>query len=99
MTTPSDYRAAVREHQRLQVLQALSRSPEYTAPVALLLTDLRAHGHPLPYDSLCALLAWLDEAGLVITLGEQVPVARLTQRGDDVARGTARHPGVARPGP
>jgi hypothetical protein len=99
MTTPTDFREAVREDQRLRVLQALTRAPDYTAPAALLLADLRIHGHAVPSDALRAQLAWLDEAGLIILMGDLVPVARLTQRGEEVASGTARHPGVARPGP
>lgn len=99
MTTPTDFREAVREDQRLRVLQALGRAPGYMANEPILLANLQTHGHAVPGDGLRAILAWLDDAGLLQLRGERGEIARLTPRGAEVANGTARHPGIARPGP
>lgn len=92
----SDYRTAMTEDQRLLVLRHLADAPDQCATAAALRTALLGARHQVSADAAAALLAWLDEAGLLILMGEAVPVARLTQRGEDVACGRARHPGVAR---
>jgi len=97
--TPADYRVAVTEDQRLLILQALAIAADYTAHEHLLREALATHGQRLSGDALRGQLAWLDEQGLLTTLGDQVRVARLTLRGEDVANGVARCPGVARPRP
>lgn len=92
----SDYHNAMKEDQRLGILRALVDAPEQTETAVRLRTRLAEARHHPSADALHAMLAWLDEAGLIILMGEAVPVARLTQRGEDIARGLARHPGVAR---
>ena len=92
---PADYRTAMVEDQRRLILQHLAEAPEQCLTgvrLRVLLTEAR---HQVSADGLAALLGWLDEAGLIVLMGTAVPVARLTQRGEDVARGLARHPGVA----
>lgn len=95
----STFRAALDEDQRLLILQALAGAADYTAHEHLLREALAAHGQRLSADALRVQLAWLDEQGLLSALGDQVRVARLTLRGEDVANGAARCPGVARPRP
>jgi repressor of nif and glnA expression len=99
MTQPPDYREALREDQRLLILQHLAEAPDYTAPEHLIRARLGDQGHRLSADVLRGHLAWLDEQGHISLLGEMVQVARLTQRGEDVASGAARAPGIARTRP
>ncbi|MBV5274020.1 MAG: ArsR family transcriptional regulator [Lamprocystis purpurea] len=95
-TLPLDYRAALIEDQRRIVLNTLLGEPEQTAMLSRVREALRALRHQVSADAARVLLDWLDEAGLVTVLGDAVPVARLTQRGEDVARGDAHVFGVAR---
>lgn len=85
--------------QRLLILQTLAQENDYTAHEHLLRKALLDLGHRVSADQMRGLLAWLDEQGLITLLGEQVQVARITLRGEDVASGAARCPGVARPRP
>lgn len=87
------------EDQRLLILQCLVERGDYAAHEHLLRAHLAGLGHRVSQDALRAQLAWLDEQGLIALLGEQVQVARVTLRGEDVASGAARCPGVARPRP
>ncbi|MBP6582960.1 MAG: hypothetical protein KA204_05780, partial [Chromatiaceae bacterium] len=48
------------------------------------------------FDAVRGDLAWLAEQGLVLVTGGEIPVATLTVRGEDVARGRSQVPGVAR---
>lgn len=85
---------------RLRILQMLAREGDYTAHEhAIRKAIANEWGHGLSTDTVRAQLAWLDEQGLITMAGERVLVARLTLRGEDVATGVARVPGVARPRP
>lgn len=59
---------------------------------------LDAYGHKISRDAVRTQLAWLEEQGL-ITLRDvaDCQIATLTSRGEDVATGQARAPGVKRP--
>lgn len=63
------------------------------------LLDMKA-GYTTPRDKMITELNWLKEQGY-IDLDEcgNIYIATLTQRGLDVASGSARVPGVARPSP
>lgn len=91
----------VRERRRLAVLELLAGAPGYSHNDGVLRAALRAVGHPVSADALRADLAWLAEQGLVEVqeAAAGVRVARLRERGEDVAAGRAGCPGVARPGP
>ena len=94
------YAQAVIEDARLRMLTHLRAENDYSAHEHALRAMLRdTYGITLSAERLRGELAWLDEQGLVVVVGEAVQVARLTQRGDDVATGAARVPGVLRPGP
>jgi hypothetical protein len=93
------YAETLRADRRLCLLQALSGCPDYTAHAHLLRASLEGLGHHPSMDNLRADLAWLDEQGLIVLADGAIPVATLTLRGEDAARGLARIPGVARPRP
>lgn len=101
MTSPVDYRQAVAEDQRLAILSALAAATDYTLPAPTLRRTLEAHGHRVSAEILYSHLAWLDARPepLITLMGEAVKIARLTVRGEDVAQGRTREPGVARPAP
>jgi Fe2+ or Zn2+ uptake regulation protein len=88
----------VAEDQRLLLLQALEEDPDYSHNEHVLRSLLGAMGHNVSRDSVRTQLAWLAEQGLV-TLNDAAGtrIAKLTARGEDVALGHARAPGVARP--
>ena len=88
------------EDRRLVILRMLSAAPEYTANAFVLRPGLEAVGHAMSADQLATELAWLAEQGL-LGLGAvaDVTVAKLTQRGADVAAGRVVTPGVKRPEP
>jgi hypothetical protein len=100
MTTPTpDYQATLREDRRLCALQILASCADYTAHAHLLRDRLDPLGHRPSMDQMRGDLAWLDEQGLIVLADGAIPVATLTLRGEDVARGRALLPGVARPRP
>lgn len=93
------YSRVVTEDQRLRVLQMLAQDPEGSHNADVLRSGLAAAGHErLSARRVRALLEWLSGEGLVATedIGSLV-VARITERGEDVALGGSRHPGVAKP--
>jgi hypothetical protein len=98
MSTPS-YDDAIRADRRLAILEILAAAPDYTAHAHLIRKQLDGQGHRTAFDVLRGDLAWLDEQGALVLADGEVPVATLTLRGEDLARGVARVPGVARPVP
>lgn len=96
------YSEIVTADRRLMILRALAEDPEYSHNDAVLQRMLGAVGHTISADRLRTELRWLEEQGLVgidPVGGMGMMVARLTQRGEDVARGRTTAPGVARPRP
>lgn len=93
---PADYAENLRQDRRLALLQTLVGAPDYTAHGHLLRTALEGFGHRVSFDAVRGDLAWLAEQGLVLVTGGEIPVATLTVRGEDVARGRTLVPGVAR---
>lgn len=90
----------LQEDRRLALLRFLERSPGYEANDSLLRQALATVGLHCGRDVVRTELAWLAEQGLVRT--EQVSdvlMARLTERGEDVAAGRGSVPGVRRRGP
>jgi hypothetical protein len=98
MSEPS-YPETLRADRRLCVLQILAGCADYTAHAHLLRDRLETLGHHPSMDQARGDLAWLDEQGLIVLADGRIPVATLTLRGEDAARGVARVPGVARPRP
>lgn len=94
------YADALTEDRRLVALRLLAESGGYRANEYLMQSALSGFGHDVSADRLRADLAWLAEQGLIdVELAGTVQIAKLTQRGLDVAQGRALHPGVKRPGP
>jgi Fe2+ or Zn2+ uptake regulation protein len=86
--------------RRLEILQVLAESAEYTAHEGLLQAVLSRAGLPSSLDQLASELAWLEEQGLLQSEPfHGLIIAHLTPRGLDVATGRARVPGVQRPRP
>lgn len=88
------------EDRRLVILRHLAEDADYTVNSSILQSALEVWGHSISRDRLHADIAWLDEQGL-LTFDEvsSVYVAKITQRGLDVAQGRSTVPGVKRPGP
>lgn len=90
----------IQEDRRLVILRLLSEAQGYDLNSSILQTALANFGHRPSRDQLHTELTWLAEQGLVKTHQvHSVLVATLTSRGEDVANGLARVPGVKRPGP
>lgn len=93
------YQDIVRADQRLSLLQALAEDPDYSHNEHVLAALLQSLGHGVSRDQLRTELSWLAEQGLIKLDQAELYVARLTARGEDVAQGRSRVPGVARPRP
>lgn len=89
------------EGRRLGILRILSRRTQFTTNEYSLNDELQgAYAHNVSKDRLHADLAWLEEQDLVIVQQPRAGwIVTLTSRGDDVAKGLATVPGVARPKP
>lgn len=92
------YQKHITEHQRRSILSVLSENSDYSHNSAVLQMALHESGNSISSDKLLVELAWLAENGLITLKAEPTTVARLTQRGLDVAMGTADVPGIARKG-
>ncbi|HCQ7476717.1 MULTISPECIES: VpaChn25_0724 family phage protein [Enterobacteriaceae] len=92
----SDY---LRTDMRLVILRILSEMPSYSSNSSVIWSVLTRYGHSPSRDQVKSELRWLEEQGLVTVEDiETVLVARLSERGADVAAGRAIVPGVKRPG-
>lgn len=89
----------LREDIRLVVLRLLVEMTAYRANSSVLTMALDSYGHTLSRDQVKTELYWLAEQG-ALTLSDVGPVvvATLTERGQDIAAGRARVPGIKRPG-
>lgn len=96
MTPYSDF---IRQDIRLVILRLLAEMTGYRANSSVLTMALDTFGHALSRDQVKTELNWLAEQG-VLTLDDVGPVmvATLTERGQDIAAGRARVPGIKRPG-
>ncbi|HDY5341430.1 TPA: ArsR family transcriptional regulator [Klebsiella pneumoniae] len=93
------YADYLREDQRLLILRILSEMPSYSSNSSIIWSVLTRYGHSPSRDQVRSELRWLEEQGLVTVDDiETVLVARLSERGSDVAAGRAVVPGVKRPG-
>ena len=96
----SDLAQILREDRRLVLLRLLADGDDYCANLYLLHAALPGFGHATSEDQVRTDLEWLSEQGLVkVSAPGGVPLAKLTSRGEDVATGRARVPGVKRPRP
>ncbi|MGF6098884.1 ArsR family transcriptional regulator [Pseudomonas sp. 18175] len=96
MTPYSDF---IRQDVRLVILRLLAEMAAYRANSSVLTMALDSYGHTLSRDQVKTELHWLAEQGaLSISDVGPVLVATLTERGQDIAAGRARVPGIKRPG-
>ncbi|MEX7005730.1 ArsR family transcriptional regulator [Pseudomonas aeruginosa] len=97
----SNYSGFISQDRRLVILRILAEMPTYQANSSVLHTVLSQWGHDPSRDQVKGELRWLEEQQLVkiedVSNGA-VLVAKLTERGADVAAGRARVDGVKRPG-
>lgn len=94
-----DYANYLKEDQRLVILRTLNKLPSYTANSSVLYGLLQSYGHNPTRDQVKTELRWLEEQSLVtITVVDDLLIARITERGSDVAEARAVVPGVKRPG-
>lgn len=86
--------------QRLVILRSLVDAG-YDANESILDDCLALYGHHISRDLVRNHLNWLEEQGLVQIerLGNGFMIAKITQRGLDVANGEAVVDGVKRPSP
>lgn len=96
MTPYSDF---IRQDVRLVLLRLLVEMTAYRANSSVLTMALDSYGHSLSRDQVKTELHWLAEQG-ALTLQDVGPVmvATLLERGQDIAAGRARVPGIKRPG-
>ena len=88
----------LRKDVRLVALRVLSETPGFRANSSVLFNLLDQFGHAVTRDQVETELRWLAEQGLVeVDEAGSVLVAKLTERGQDVAEGRAVVDGVARP--
>lgn len=87
------------EHERLAILLALAAMPGYSTNDSIVQEVCARYGNDMSRDKVKTQLSWLQEQGCVTTepVGRYVK-ASLTERGQDVAEGRARIPGIKRPG-
>lgn len=95
----SQYSEFLRQDMRLVILRLLVEMPAYRANSSVLNAALDNYGHSVSRDQVKTELQWLAEQGAV-SLDDIGPVlvATLTERGQDIAAGRARVPGIKRPG-
>lgn len=90
----------IREDRRGCILRIILDQNGFVVNEGALQDALQMKGHTVARDVVKGDLSWLEEQGLVSVEHERtVLLARLTQRGDDVASGRSRVPGVKRPSP
>ncbi|HUO23689.1 MAG TPA: hypothetical protein VMU59_14325 [Caulobacteraceae bacterium] len=92
--------SAATEHLRLTILRMLAGAQGYSANSSMIHSVTTEFGIGATRDQIRTELAWLAEQGLISTKDvATVVVARITDRGLDVADGRAIQPGVQRPSP
>ena len=83
-------------YQRLAILMALKEDPDHLLSDQLLQRMLKMLGFAAPLDGVRDHMSWLARRTLVSNRQfDDMQIARLTQRGEDVAGGMQRVEGVA----
>jgi len=97
----SSYNEFITEDRRLVILRLLNEDKGYSLNAAILQTALEhTAAHTASRDQVIGDIDWLMDMGLVTRedIGSVV-IAKLTQRGAEVATGRATVTGVKRPSP
>ena len=94
------YADFVKADMRLTVLKLLEQQNCYKLNEYVLHSALKQSAHAVSREQLRAELSWLESQGLVrVENFEGITIVELTERGLDVAQGSAAVPGVKRPAP
>lgn len=92
------FKTLLTEDQRLVILRSLLEMQGYEANDSIIDSCLETYGHNISRDLVRSHLSWLAEQGLITLRNvDDCHIARLTGRGEDVAKGQATVPGVKRP--
>lgn len=87
------------EQQRLVILRILTEVTARTTNSSIIYNLLAKYGVPTSKDKVKTELGWLQEQGLVtLERVDDLLIATLTGRGNDVAKGLVEIDGVATPG-
>ena len=97
----TNYETIVDENQRMIILSLLKADAGFAMNEDVLQSALEiAGGYKVSADKLRTELGWLKEQGLIkLETLQQLWVAKITQRGLDVAGNRTSVPGVQRPRP
>jgi len=96
--TKQTYSEFIAEDRRITILRILLDSMGYRVNEYLLSTTLDSLAHCISSDQLRTELAWLQEQGVIkVETINDVQIAELTRRGQDVAQGRTVVPGIKRP--
>jgi hypothetical protein len=96
----NEFEKITQQDRRLVLLKLLTQDADYACNEYILREAIKPFGHKLSSDLLRSELNWLGEQGLLVVSDVSgVVVAKLTQRGKDVADGCVVVPGVKRPEP
>lgn len=96
-----EFQSFITENRRLAILRFLAEDTDYSLNDSVLQTALEQIGFSMSRDAIRADLAFLKDVGVVdydIVL-KSVYVAKLTEKGFDVAKGRVVIPGIKRPAP
>ena len=94
------YAQTVQEHLRLTILRFLEEDPNYTMNDSMITDMAPDYGFSPSRDKVRTELSWLREQGLVSYADDPaIIIAKLTERGADVALGRTTVPGIKRPSP
>lgn len=96
----SEFKDLVTADIRLVLLRTLNETAGYSCNESILHSILGKFGHNISRDRVRTELVWLGEQAL-LSLEDVagIYVATISQRGSDVASGSASVPGVKRPNP
>lgn len=91
----------ITEDRRLVILRLLNEQPDYSLNSSLMQSALFQFGHSVSRDVVRSDFAWLAEQQLLTVdqLSNELYLAKINNRGVDVAVGLAIVPGIKRPGP
>lgn len=96
----SGYQELLAQDRRREVLRFLADCGDYTSNGDVLRTFVNGIGITTTRDAMLTDLFWLEEQGfLSLEDRQEFVVVTATERGVEIARGLARHPGVSRPRP
>ena len=97
----STYGDAIAADRRICILRMLEQLASYSANESVVQIVLEQFGYSESRDAVRTDLGWLQEQGVITVevVAGRIWVAKLTDRGCDVAKGRVSVPGINRPSP